>query len=98
MKKSRREMKKSAITDQRVLIDIELCKGCGLCVEACPRGLIQIEKYTLNTKGHHPARFHDPEGQCTSCTFCAIMCPDIAITVYKPDQKKSDTASGKRRK
>lgn len=91
-------MKRGTTFGQRVLIDIELCKGCELCVEVCPRDLIQIEKHSLNTKGHHPARFHDPEGQCTSCTFCALMCPDIAITVYKPDEKKTHTVSGKRRK
>lgn len=91
-------MRREVISGQRVLIDIELCKGCGLCVEVCPRGLIQIEKHSLNTKGHHPACFQDPEGQCTSCTFCALICPDVAITVYKPDEKKANTVTGKRRK
>ncbi len=65
----------------RIVINEERCKGCGLCVHFCPKKQIYIsEQY--NRKGYHPAAFHDA-GECTGCTICGMMCPDVAIEVYK---------------
>ena len=58
------------------------CKGCGLCVAACPKGLIAIAKDKINQKGHHPAELTDPEA-CVGCASCAIMCPDCIIEVER---------------
>ena len=58
------------------------CKGCGLCVSACPKGLIAIAKDKINQKGHHPAELTDPE-KCVGCASCAIMCPDCIIEVER---------------
>ena len=58
------------------------CKGCGLCVNACPQGIIAIAKDKLNQKGHHPAELTDPE-KCVGCASCAIMCPDCVIEVER---------------
>ena len=66
----------------KVVIDVERCKGCSLCVEACPRNLIVIGK-TPNTQGYFTAIYEDKSGKCTGCAFCAEMCPDVAIEVYK---------------
>ena len=67
---------------KKVVINEELCKGCGLCAEACPKKLIKIDKERLNKKGCNPAIFTDGE-KCVSCAFCAVMCPDAVIEVYK---------------
>jgi len=58
------------------------CKGCGLCVVACPKGLIAIAKDKINQKGHHPAEITDQE-KCIGCAFCATMCPDCIIEVER---------------
>ncbi|MCL2796467.1 MAG: 4Fe-4S binding protein [Firmicutes bacterium] len=66
----------------KVIIQTDLCKGCGLCIEACPKKIIGIAKHAINAKGHHPAVVLDEE-LCISCAFCATMCPDCVISVQK---------------
>ena len=66
----------------KVTFDEDLCKGCGLCVNACPKHIIEIKKDTINKKGHSPAGITD-QSQCIACAFCATMCPDCVITVEK---------------
>ena len=60
----------------------ELCKGCGLCVNACPKGILQLSKTKLNAKAHTPVEQTDPE-KCIGCAFCAMMCPDCVIKVER---------------
>ena len=66
----------------RLTFQEELCKGCGLCVSACPRGLIALAKEKINKKGHHPVEAAN-ESACIACAFCATMCPDCIITIEK---------------
>lgn len=60
----------------------ERCKGCELCVNACPKKIIAIAKDRLNAKGFSPATITDQES-CIGCAFCATVCPDVVITVEK---------------
>lgn len=60
----------------------ERCKGCELCVNACPKGIIKIASDRLNAKGFRPAEITDQE-KCIACAFCATVCPDVVITVEK---------------
>jgi len=64
-----------------IKIDTERCKGCGLCVEACPKNVIAISKHS-NKNGYFPAEVVDII-DCFGCAFCAIICPDVAIEVYR---------------
>jgi 2-oxoglutarate ferredoxin oxidoreductase subunit delta len=69
----------------RIIVDETYCKGCGLCVGVCPRGLIELSHDTLTAKGYHPARLTDAS-RCTACAICATMCPDVAITVLREEE------------
>lgn len=66
----------------KIIIDETLCKGCGLCANACPLHIIALNTGRLNTKGYHPAGLVQPE-KCVGRAACATMCPDCAITVEK---------------
>jgi 2-oxoglutarate ferredoxin oxidoreductase subunit delta len=69
-----------------VEIERERCKGCELCVEACPRHLLRLSS-AINGLGYHPADFLPPvmpNGKgCTGCTVCGLVCPETAISVYR---------------
>ena len=67
-----------------VRFDEDICKGCRLCVAACPKGIVAIDGERLNVKGFHPATVPDDKmSSCIGCAFCATMCPDGAIEVDK---------------
>lgn len=70
----------------RIVIDEGRCKGCGLCIWACPKGLITLADQE-KLRGIRCACFDDTQA-CTGCTFCAIICPDVAIEVYRDTQKE----------
>ena len=58
------------------------CKGCGLCVDACPKKVLALAQDQINKKGHHPVVAAQPE-KCIGCAFCAMMCPDCIIQVER---------------
>ena len=66
----------------RIIVDEGYCKGCSLCVEACPQAIIILDPDKMTAKGYHPALLID-ESRCTGCKFCALMCPEVAITVER---------------
>ncbi len=74
----------------RIEVDVDRCKGCGLCVLACPRQIIELGA-DINVKGYHYAVLIDAE-QCTACKMCAVTCPDVAITVFRGLKKKKPAA------
>ncbi len=66
----------------KISFDTDRCKGCGLCVAACPKHLIVIASDKINKKGHWPAEITDPAA-CSGCACCAMMCPDCVIRVER---------------
>ncbi|GJM40907.1 MAG: tungsten formylmethanofuran dehydrogenase subunit G [Ardenticatenaceae bacterium] len=75
----------------RIVIDAERCKGCELCIPACPPSVILLAE-SLNSKGYRPALFADPSHLCTGCALCAVVCPDGVITVFRdiPQKQKNN--------
>jgi 2-oxoglutarate ferredoxin oxidoreductase subunit delta len=71
-------------TKFQVIVEIDYCKGCGLCTTACPVGIMVMDTQILNAKGFHPASVSDMT-KCIGCTSCSIMCPDSVITVIRND-------------
>ncbi|HCF05200.1 MAG: 4Fe-4S ferredoxin iron-sulfur binding domain protein [Desulfomicrobiaceae bacterium] len=67
----------------RVQFREDRCKGCLLCVQACPSGIIQ-QSSRFNQQGYKVAEVPaERMAECKGCAFCAIMCPDFAIHVFK---------------
>ena len=59
------------------------CKGCGFCIEFCPKDVLE-ESDEINKRGIHPPKVVD-ENKCALCGFCSAICPDFAIyTTEKP--------------
>ncbi|NNF99857.1 MAG: 4Fe-4S dicluster domain-containing protein [Desulfobacteraceae bacterium] len=60
-------------------IEIDRCKGCGLCVAVCPKKVLEISN-EVNIKGYFPAYQARPD-DCIRCAICCTMCPDVAISI-----------------
>jgi 2-oxoglutarate ferredoxin oxidoreductase subunit delta len=62
-----------------VTIDIDRCKGCELCISACPPSVLSMSS-TLNASGF---RYPELSDGCTGCTACQLICPDYVFEVYR---------------
>jgi 2-oxoglutarate ferredoxin oxidoreductase subunit delta len=64
-----------------VIIDTATCKGCEVCVAACPSGVLALSGQ-VNGKGYNYCYMAVPDA-CTGCANCALVCPDSCMTVYR---------------
>ena len=62
-------------------IAVDRCKGCGLCVDVCPKHVLTLDVAVVNPLGYHPVQLTDAAA-CTSCALCARICPDAVYTVF----------------
>ena len=67
-----------------VLFNTDRCKGCSLCVQACPVHILALDTTRVNAINYNPAYCFDMS-KCIACTNCATMCPDTVITVKRLD-------------
>lgn len=65
----------------KIVVDIELCKGCALCTDVCAKKILAMSD-RANSKGYYPVMLTD-EAKCTGCALCAQICPEVAIEVYR---------------
>ena len=67
----------------------ERCKGCGWCVEFCPRGVL-MESEEWNRRGYHFPEVTPGKGEaCAECHFCELLCPEFAIFVTREEEAKA---------
>ncbi len=65
----------------KVIINREMCKGCYLCVRACPVKVLEPDTKT-NSTGTYPS-FARYQEKCIACGSCYQVCPDVCIEVYE---------------
>jgi len=65
-----------------VVIDVEVCKGCELCIEACPPRVLTMTEVERNAEGYLYPRLHQG---CIACGLCAQVCPDFVFQVWRYD-------------
>jgi 2-oxoglutarate ferredoxin oxidoreductase subunit delta len=70
------------ITRGTVVLAAERCKGCEICVDACPPGVLQMSAQ-VNELGY---LLPELLPGCTGCSACARVCPDLVFEVYRFDQ------------
>ena len=64
----------------KIIIDRESCKGCLLCVRACPVKVLEADSEP-NSSGSYPAKAVYAQ-KCIACSNCYEVCPDVCIEVY----------------
>ena len=65
-----------------VVVDTERCKGCNLCVVACPLNVLALASKEVNKRGYTFVQTV-LEDTCIGCASCALMCPDCVIEVER---------------
>jgi 2-oxoglutarate ferredoxin oxidoreductase subunit delta len=71
---------KTVRTRGTVVIDVEACKGCDLCIDACPPGVLSMTVQARNQRGYRYPELHPG---CTACQACSQVCPDFVFQVWK---------------
>lgn len=63
------------------------CKGCGYCIEFCPRDVLEFSA-DFNQRGYHAPTVKKPD-DCVNCHYCEIICPEFAI--YSVEDSSEET-------
>jgi 2-oxoglutarate ferredoxin oxidoreductase subunit delta len=72
----------------KIHIVTDRCKGCGFCVEYCPREVLEMSE-EFNVKGYHPPVVKD-EDECVYCHLCQTICPEFALYVTLKEEAASE--------
>lgn len=81
---------KPAVTRGTLVIDVESCKGCVLCIDACPPRVLSMTEQR-NERGYHFPVLHPG---CTGCGACAAICPDFVFQVWRFEESLTGPADG----
>jgi 2-oxoglutarate ferredoxin oxidoreductase subunit delta len=63
-----------------LVIDVDRCKGCDLCVDACKPGVLTMTTDRFNASGY---RYPELAPGCTACRACVLICPDFVFQLWK---------------
>ncbi|HEY74170.1 MAG: 4Fe-4S ferredoxin [Chloroflexi bacterium] len=79
------DLKDIRVPHGKIHVLTERCKGCGWCIEFCPRGVLEVSD-EINSKGYHPPKvIQDRTGACVSCGLCELLCPEFSIYVEQTE-------------
>ena len=81
---ARREKTKIPAKKGKAVIESKYCKGCGLCISACPTGALLFRDAPSNRWGVEVAV--DSPDHCIGCGRCEMICPDFAVFAYKSEE------------
>ena len=65
-----------------VIINEQICRGCGYCAHFCSRGAIEIPGDRISSQGYSLPVFAHPE-KCNGCGVCGWLCPSFSLEVYR---------------
>ncbi|MDR1601755.1 MAG: 4Fe-4S dicluster domain-containing protein [Tannerella sp.] len=65
-----------------VVVNKERCKGCELCIVACPSDVLKLHSREVNNKGYHYVYMALPDA-CIGCANCGVVCPDGCLAIYR---------------
>jgi len=82
---------RTVISRGTVVIGVEACKGCELCIPACPPQVLVMTTAEVNARGF---RFPRLAPGCTGCRACLDVCPDFCFEVLKFDQPVEEALAG----
>ncbi len=80
------DQEEKATRPSRVIINKNMCKGCGYCVEFCPTGALAMSQET-NNKGYLLPEVVD-NSKCLGCGLCEAICPDFGIKVLSEGEEE----------
>ena len=72
-------MAEERVSRGTLVIDVDKCKGCELCIAACPPNVLVMSS-DVNAIGY---RYPQLTPGCTGCTACQMVCPDFVFSVYQ---------------
>ena len=62
----------------KISINIRRCKGCGYCIQVCPKKALSFSKARAST-GYTPVEVN--EELCIGCGSCFRVCPDYVFEI-----------------
>jgi 2-oxoglutarate ferredoxin oxidoreductase subunit delta len=83
------DMNRISIPKGELHIIKDRCKGCGFCVEYCPRDVLELSS-EFNIKGYHPPKAVQPDN-CVNCDLCERICPEFAIFCITIEENPTET-------
>ncbi|MGI5122907.1 4Fe-4S binding protein [Treponema socranskii] len=64
--------------NEKLYIDVSRCKGCGYCINACPKNAIYVSKH-INENGYNSIDVD--RSKCVLCGNCYKVCPDYVFEI-----------------